>query len=264
MPYCLFFCFLSATVLVKAQEKRVVLYGNIKAEVNEIQDVTIQNITSLRGAISDVSGYFSIPVQINDTLLFSALQFKKKTIVIDASILKSKSITVVMQEVDNKLDEVVVMPYNLTGNLTKDANLLKKEVVTASTLGLPNAYVVKMTQSERMLIEADRGKMVTILPLYIGVNTHKLLNKLSGRTKMLKESVARDEKNEVIAQLKRFFPDSVIASKLKIPAIRVNEFIYYSEVDTNFRTIMETNEVLKIWEFLKIKSVAFRKENELE
>ncbi len=43
------------------------------------------------------------------------------------------------EEFVNELDEVVVRPYNLSGDLNRDMQQMKTDpVVTASTLGLPN------------------------------------------------------------------------------------------------------------------------------
>ncbi len=267
VSYSLLLYFLCTVFTVKAQDSRMPLNGNIKAITNEIQDVNVQNITSGKGTISDGYGFFSIVVALNDTLIFSAIQFKKKIIIVDASILQSKNIVVPMEEADNQLNEVIVMPYNLTGDLTKD--LKTEKVVVAATLGLPNAYVVKMTQNQRLLAEADGGGWIGPVNGGLGgvggtVNLHKILNRVTGRTKMLKERVARDEKNVLIEKIFDIFPDSIIVEKLKIPELRVNEFIYFCEADPNFTSIVTTNDALKIWDFLAFKSVVFRKENELE
>jgi len=267
LSYSLLLCFLGAVFTVKAQDNRMTLKGNIKAITNEIQDVSVQNITSGKGTISDGYGFFSIAVALNDTLIFSAIQFKKKTIIVEASILQSKSIIVPMEEAENQLNEVIVMPYNLTGDLTKD--LKTEKVVVAATLGLPNAYVVKMTQSQRLLAEADGGGWLGPVNGGLGgvggsLNLHKILNRISGRTKMLKERVAFDDKNIIIEELVNFFSDTIMTQELKIPTIRINEFAYFCEADINFSALIQSNDQLKLWEFLKRKSLTFRKVNDLD
>tara|TARA_R110002051_G_scaffold241712_1_gene302101 strand:- start:69696 stop:70511 length:816 start_codon:yes stop_codon:yes gene_type:complete len=252
---------------VKAQELRQLLQGNIKSFTDEVQDVTVQNISSGKGTISDGYGFFSIAVQRNDSIVFSAVQFKKKTLVVTAAMLQSERIIVTLEEANNELDEVIVMPYNLTGDLAKD--MKTQNVVVAATLGLPNAYVQKKTQSERLLAEADGGNWIKSAGAGYGgaggsINLHKILNRISGRTKMLKKRVARDERNVVIEDLLHFFPDSVLHSELKIPEGRVYEFVYFCEADTNFSPLMQANDLIKVWEFLRLKSILFRKENDLE
>lgn len=256
-----------AAMAVKAQDNRQILSGNIKAFNDEIQDVTVQNITSGKGTISDAYGFFAIAVQFNDSLVFSAVQFKKKTLVVNAEILNSKHIFVMLEEATNELDEVIVMPYNLTGDLTKD--MKTQNVVVAATLGLPNAYVKKKTQSERLLVEADGGSWVKAVGAGAGsaggtVNLHKILNRISGRTKMLKKRVAQDEKNVIVENIVHVFQDSVFRKKLKIPEIRIYEFLYFCEADDNFSNLLQSNDEIKLWEFLQQKSLVFRKENDIE
>ena len=121
-------------------------------------DVHIMNTSAGNATISDEEGEFSIDVTLGDTLLFSAVQYKRKSLVISASILESKIAFITLEEFVNELDEVVVRPYNLSGDLIRDMQQMKIDaVVTASTLGLPNAYVKPMMQSERLLREASLG-----------------------------------------------------------------------------------------------------------
>ncbi|MDP5231481.1 MAG: carboxypeptidase-like regulatory domain-containing protein [Cellulophaga sp.] len=256
-----------AVIAAKAQDNRQVLSGNIEAFNEEVQDVTVQNITSGKGTISDGYGFFEIAVQLNDSVVFSAVQFKKKTLVVNTEILSSKRIIVTLEEANNELDEVVVMPYNLTGDLTTDMKTQK--VVVAATLGLPNAYVKKKTQSERLLAEADGGGWIKSAGAGYGgaggtVNLHKILNRISGRTKMLKKRVARDEKNIITENIVEIFSDTIWSKNLKIPETRIYEFVYFCEADEAFTEIIASNDEIKLWEFLVQKSIVFRKENDLE
>src|SRR5690606_36809163 len=119
----------------------------------------VLNTTTNKASITDVEGYFSIAVHLNDTLVFSAVQYQKKILVVSASILESKFISVALEEANIVLDEVVVTPYNLTGELGRDMGRLNVETsVTPASLGLPNAYVKVPTQAERRLFEATSGR----------------------------------------------------------------------------------------------------------
>ena len=48
------------------------------------------------------------------------LQFKDFTIAITEKVITSKRLTVILVEEINKLDEVVILPFDLTGNLNAD------------------------------------------------------------------------------------------------------------------------------------------------
>ena len=233
------------------------LEGKVQNKGNNIPDVHVMNITANKATITDANGNFSISVQLNDTLQFSAVQFKRKTLVVTATVLGSKAMLVPLEEFVNELDEVVVRPYDLTGDISRDMQQLNtSDVVTASTLGLPNAYARDWTQNERKLNEATTGG--GIVPL------NPVLNAITGRTKMLKKRLARDEKYARTGRVRDFYVDSLFIKELRIPQGKIEDFMYFCEVDSVFSGIVDTHDRLKIWEFLKRKSVIYRENNKLE
>lgn len=233
------------------------LQGKVVSETKDIADVHVLNTTTKKATITNAYGYFSIPVRLNDTLVFSAVQFKRKEMVISTSMLESKIIFVTLEEGLTELDEVVVMPYNLSGTLDQDVENLETEpVVTASTLGLPNAYVKPPTKAERELYEAVSG--AGLVPL------NPILNAISGRTKMLKKRLARDKKYARTGRVRAFYADSLFIGELKIPEAKIDDFMYFCEVDTEFSALVDTHDRLKIWSFLRQKSVVYRENNGLE
>ncbi|MEX0274819.1 MAG: hypothetical protein AB3N16_10615, partial [Flavobacteriaceae bacterium] len=140
----------------------------------DVSAIHILNTSIKKATISDARGFFDIRASVGDTLIFSAIQFKRKEVVISEDMLESKMLLVPMEDALTELDEVVVTPYNLTGDMGRDANRLNiTPVVTATSLGLPNAYVRVPTQAERMLFEATSGG--GLLPL------NPILNGISGR-----------------------------------------------------------------------------------
>ncbi|AIZ41659.1 hypothetical protein M666_08755 [Cellulophaga baltica 18] len=244
---------------MQAQDHQVTLEGNVQVVNSELAGIHVQNISTKKATITDGYGFFALAVRLSDTVVFSSVQLKNKEIIITQAILESKQFIVSLEEAENKLEEVVVMPYNLSGDLSKDARGLKLSTVSSSTLGLPNTHVVKMTYNERKLLEADRGTMIKVLPLGFAINTHKILNRISGRTKMLKERIVREEKNNMVAQLMAYYPDSIITKNLKIPDLQLHEFVYFCETDENFDALLKSEDQLLVWEFLERKSIVFLK-----
>ncbi|WP_282115896.1 carboxypeptidase-like regulatory domain-containing protein [Cellulophaga baltica] len=244
---------------MQAQDHQVTLEGNVQVVNSELAGVHVQNISTKKATITDGYGFFALAVRLSDTVVFSSVQLKNKEIIITQAILESKQLIVPLEEAENKLEEVVVMPYNLSGDLSKDARGLKLSTVSSSTLGLPNTHVVKMNYNERKLLEADRGTMIKVLPLGFAINTHKILNRISGRTKMLKERIVREEKNNMVAQLMAYYSDSIITKNLKIPDLQLHEFVYFCETDENFDALLKSEDQLLVWEFLERKSIVFLK-----
>ena len=73
-----------------------------------IEGVHVLNITSSEATITDSDGNFKILATINDELIFSAIQFKRKKIIIDKDVFSSLSLTVYLDEFVNELDEVIL------------------------------------------------------------------------------------------------------------------------------------------------------------
>lgn len=260
----MFLCFFLTLQLLTAQSYFIKsLEGKVLFNSKGIPDVHIMNTSAGNATISDEEGRFTIDVTIGDTLLISAVQYKRKSLVMSASILESSIAYITLEEFVNELDEVVVRPYNLTGDLLRDMQQMKTDpVVTASTLGLPNAYVKPMMQSERLLREASLG------PFSIGMLTsipfNPLINAITGRTKMLKKRVARDKKYLLSQRVRNYYPDSIFVKRLGIPEDNISDFMYYCEVDEHFDSIVATDDHMKILNLLVLKSKAYRKNNSLE
>ncbi|WP_240485017.1 carboxypeptidase-like regulatory domain-containing protein [Arenibacter latericius] len=234
--------------------------GKVYSSDGDVAATHVLNTTTRKAAITDVEGFFTIGVHLNDTLVFSAVQYRKKTMVVTADILESKFISVALEEANIALDEVVVTPYNLTGDLTRDMKRLNiPPPVTASSLGLPNAHVKPLSQSERLLREASMGPIT--LGTFTSIPFNPLINAISGRTKMLKKRVARDKDYARTERVKRFYPDSIFVQVLKIPEDKLDDFLYFCEIDAAFAPIVDTHDKLKIWDYLKGRSVLYRREN---
>ncbi|MGO4920792.1 hypothetical protein [Maribacter spongiicola] len=232
------------------------LEGRVYSDDGDVAATHVLNLTSNRASITDENGYFSIPVRLLDTLEFSAIQYKKKIIVVTMAIYESKLISVGLEEALTELDEVTVTPYNLSGNLLRDLPTLDLDpVVTASTLGLPNAYVKIPTKAERELQAATANPIMSM---------DALLNGISGRTKMLKNRVERNKLYSRTERVRDFYADSVYVKQLSIPLDKIDDFLYYCEVDPRFQEVVDTHSELDIWEYLRKKSLLFREYNALD
>ncbi|NNK76328.1 MAG: hypothetical protein HKP42_09745 [Maribacter sp.] len=230
--------------------------GKVYSESGDVAATHVLNITSDKASITDLKGFFSITASLNDTLVFSAIQFKRKTMVVTQSVLESKMLYVLLEDALTELDEVIVMPYNLSGDMTMDLKRMEiGPVVTASTLDLPNAYVKLPTQAERELFAATANPFMSFDPL---------INAISGRTKMLKKRLARNKKYERTQRVRAFYVDSLFRTEFKIPEYKIDDFMYFCEVDPVFQTLVDSHDKIKIWEYMRKKSVDYRKNNGLD
>lgn len=133
--------------------------------------------------------------------------------------LESRLITSTPEDQLTELDEVIVTPYNLRGEIAKDIGRLKTNpALLAESLGLPNAHVPIPTQVERQLFEATSGGASSPVNL--------ILNGISGLTKMLKVRVARNKLYEGTLKVRDFYADALYRTKLRIPIDKIDDFLY--------------------------------------
>ena len=239
------------------QDNTVILKGTVSNAKNDVSDVLIVNLNTQQSPITDSSGLFSIEVRLKDSLRISAVQYLPKEIIINESYLNSSFITIHLIENIIDLKEVTVTPYNLTGELDRDIDRLDiKPTITSYTLGLQNADVTKMSQSERLLQEADRGKYVKLATtdeygkvfeilgyaaLTVVINTHKIANRVSGRTKSLEEMVERDEKKQLEKEIIDKFSKQTMSENFKIPVSNIEGFLTYCLSQPDFIELKNAN-----------------------
>ena len=255
--------FLSCLCALGQDVRTKELRGQVVSLGGDVVGVVVQNTASQRAVITDIGGYFAIDAKLNDTLVFSAVQYRRKILPVTQVLLNTSFFTVSLEEFVNELDEVVVKPYNLTGDLDKDLeNLTLEKDVSAEALNLPNADVKIITQSERKLQEASSGMYSISRPLAVGLNP--IINAITGRSKMLKNRVKVDKKYARTQRVQEFYVDSLFLTVLKIPIEKIDDFMYFCEVDAAFQSAVDSKDKLKIWDFMVEKSRIYRRENELD
>lgn len=248
-----FFC-------ANSQEFNTKIEGRVYSKNGDVAAIHVSNTSRNRGTITDVNGFFNITARLNDTLVFSAVQFKKKEVVVSLEILKSKKLEVLLVESLTQLNEVVVMPYNLSGELFRDVSGLQiGPLKTAATENLPNANVIPLTQSQRKLFAATLWDCDCV-----GIKLDPLMNYFSGRTKMLNKRVAQNEQIVLTNQVRKYYSDSLYIKDLKIPKKNIDDFVHFCELDSSYNTIARDSDKLKIWEYLKKKSLKYRENNKLD
>lgn len=224
------------------------IQGKVTAS-SDIDRIHIINKTANKFTITNDNGVFNISASENDTILISAIQYKPIEIIVSPQIIQSKFISVDLTDKITELDEVVVGKI-LTGNLLSDIeNSEVKPELNFYDLGIPGYTGKQKTQSERRLHEATSGSgLVPLTPM---------LNWLSGRTKKLKEQIARENLDnalgDTISDLSEmlFDIDNLEESKRM-------EFFYSVTDDSKFLPLCKLDNDFKMLEFLQQKLKEFK------
>jgi hypothetical protein len=246
-------------VLASSSIHSQTIEGRVLNAEEDVANVHVFNLTTNKATITSTDGYFSIAAKLKDTIRFSAIQFTRKELVVNKAMLDG-FIVVKLSTSLTELEEVVVWPYMLSGDLLKDMDSIEIEAtITASTLDLPNANVKERIQSERLLYTARTWDYKVV-----SVKLDPLINAISGRTKMLKKRVARDLKESRYNKLYDNLDKSFLVNELKIPGDRIYDFYYYCESDSSFDSIVQLKVKGDILHYMVSKSIAYRKNNSLD
>lgn len=237
------------------QAQRQEIKGKLIAN-DDVEGIHILNKTASKYTLSDDKGLFSIEAKATDTLFISSLIYNNKEIVISKEHENSNSIEIKLEEKVSELDKVIVGKI-LTGSLQSDLeNSDAKTEINFYDLGIPGNTQLPLTQNEKKLHDADGGSWGH-LGLGFGVNFHKLLNKISGRTKKLKDIVELDDRDKCINRL-RIDYESIIFENDTLPKNLRDEYFLFSQEDENFLNLCKKDNDIELLEFLQQKLKAYR------
>ena len=244
-------------LIAKAQDvQRIEVNGRIIVDSPDIEGVTVFNASSNKGTITDEEGKFSILVTLNDRLEFSALQFENFVVVITQDIIDSKALTVVLVEEVNKLPEVIILPYGLTGNLTVDAIRAKtfNPNLDALYFGLDNLDKIDFTDD---YISGVRNTAMPDNRFYYAADAIKIIGLLV--KPLFKSKKNRDEATLASDRdiVEKYSPEYLM-DKLNIPKHQMNEFIYFVEDSGMDKTLLEDGKELQFLEYIIKKSKEFQ------
>ncbi|MCU4189701.1 carboxypeptidase-like regulatory domain-containing protein [Flavobacterium sp. HXWNR29] len=234
----LFFFFIFPMFIFSQND--TLIKGKVVSESNSLEGIHIFNISQKTGEITDARGYFNIKVKISDTLQFSAVHLKATQYIIKQNDLKEELIFVQMKSLISELDEIT---------LTKYKN------INAVSLGIVPANQKTYTPAERKVRTATTGLL------------DPLINWASGRTKMLKNQVVVEGKEQLQAKTSDYFERKYFLETLNIPEEYVDGFLFYIVDNERYaRAMKDKNKTMATFilselavEYLKLKEIEIEK-----
>ncbi|WP_055435084.1 hypothetical protein [Lacinutrix algicola] len=258
MKPLLFLLFFSlATVSMFAQDiSRIEVKGKIIVDVDDVENITVYNTTSNKGTVTDSIGNFVIKVALNDEIRVSSVQLIPFTTKITEPVIDTKVLKIYLKEYVNTLDEVVLLPYDLTGDLATDAKNAKVSDAIVFEFGsfenfeMPDDYHSKVdniaigTQNDRQRFQADGMAIIGLLSNWIFKNKNK--------------KAKTDPRLETpVSSVSYAFSPSYFIENYNIPGDRVQGFIGFIEESHFDDTLLEPKNELKLIEYLFEKSKVF-------
>ncbi|GHA39851.1 hypothetical protein GCM10007103_21570 [Salinimicrobium marinum] len=236
------FCLLSHAFAFSQETK--LLQGKIHAD-SSLTDVYINiiNLSGETGTVNAPSGNFEIDVAVNDSLLFSSVQYEPVKIKVSEEIFERGFLNIWLKENVNELAEVQISNIDLTGNLSTDLSNI--QIFDQSTVGIAFSTSKHMAPVERHLSTAKSSPLIY------------LLNTLNGDLKMLKKA----RNNELLAMMADkgmgTMPIEFYTEDLKLPEHEIINFVYFCTESPEYESLLADPKRLELIEFYKEKAPEF-------
>lgn len=251
------------SISVNAQiTQRVKTNGRIIVSANDVEGVTVYNTSSNKGTITNDKGEFELEVRLNDIIEISALQFEKFTVKIDEKILNNRYFTVYLMERINKLDEVIITPYDmLSGNIIVDVKSIEtfNPDLNSIYFGVNDIYSYDFTDDYKSEVVN-----IAMVPKQFQYSPD-LVKILGGFLKPVFKDKRNDEKKKLKQitglELSDLYGKEFLSHTFNVPEDELEEFISFVEASNfNYNLLSKGNE-LELIEHLYGKSKQFLKDN---
>ena len=240
--------FILVTVTASSQQlARVMVGGQIIVPVGDDPGgIVVYNNSAQRGTVTSEAGTFDIAVARNDELVIQSLQFAPITIIVDAGIVSSRRISITLRETVNVLDEIIVRPYDLTGDIVADVNRVRTIDPVPFTGGqikaednAPDRY----TTPENIAIDDMRWRYVL-----------NFINIFKAIFDKKDEPIERSAEQELAAM----YSNEFFQQNLDIKRENINDFMDYVSENGLTKPMLEQGNELALIQFLLQKRDAFK------
>jgi len=246
--------------------ERIPINGKIIVSTEDKEGVTVYNSSSNRGTVTDKGGYFKINVALGDVIEFGALQFQDFKVSISEKVLNSKRLTVILVEEVNKLDEVVILPFDLTGNFNTDLENVRTYNVSLDDVYFGLDHIEDFEFSADYKTKADNLAFNEYNP-----RVENMLNLVNVAGFLLKQVVDFDinkKKTKKEKELKKTpfkqaldaYSINFIHTNFNIPLTQVEAFTEYVEKEGVDESLFEKDKELQLLERVSQLSKLFLKE----
>lgn len=261
--------FIVPFVGLSQQIERVMVEGVITAPPGEdLEAISIYNVSSQKGTITNENGEFSLEVGVNDRVLFSALQFQKFTVIVDEGIVANKVMKIYVNPAILQLDEIIVRPHDLTGNIIVDASRIKtSDPLAAMNLSWEDLnYGFEFSDDKSSGVENSGMREVPSAGLNIlypfVLLADLIFKKSDSKPKKLNPLDEMKLDDASFVALNQRFQKSYFTDVLLLPEERIENFIYFIIENGFTADLLKENNELKLMDFLEKQSKIYLKTTE--
>ena len=260
----LFVFFLMISPCLVSQEiERIKIEGRVTAPIGEdIEGVSIYNVLSQKGTITTPEGKFELSVAENDRLAITALQFATFIVIVDKGVIDSKKIGIYLNPVVNQLEEVIVRPYDLLGNVIADvsrirtANILPNWDLSYSSL----EFGYEFSADQYSVVDGNKAEEAFFNGQeQYGLDFVGLAGLLFPKKRKKSIQEIKDERGLIAKNLRQRFSNIYISDVFGISEESANDYIYFSEENGMYRDLLKSMNEILLLDFMYQKSEAYKK-----
>ena len=241
---------------------RVSIDGVITAPKGEsVEGINVYNSSSQKGTVTDIDGKFSLAVAKNDRVLVTAIQYQSFTIIIDYGVVDNKRMAVYLNPAINQLEEVIVRPYDLTGNVIVDVRSIKTSVATVqmdlSYETLEFGYKFRPDRQTKIQGNAAEAALNNE-GVTNGINLSSVIGLFFKKKPSKKDSF--NDSQTVDSALQQRFPGHFINEHFGVPVAQVSDFLYFAKDNGLEPGLLKTGNEMQLLEFLSVQSKKYLEE----
>jgi len=250
------FIFLGILTSISQNQERS-LHGTILYRNAPIADVTIYNLSTKLGTISNKNGEFSIIIHPKDTLSISHIEYINRKIIVTKEIRQQASIILHLEIKTNYLDTVEIKNHTLSGSLFTDAESISKDSLLKAARYINEIIKISKHSSKNTEVYNRSASYVNdVDPI-----------KMNGAGASVRIPIP-DKENELRRELRRKkstpekiiidFGENYFIETLHIPKDKIFNFLTYCEFKGIFK-FYNNGEYIKVIDILTTESKSFNK-----
>lgn len=233
----LLFVFYISFTAAQDDERRLLMGKVIYKNINVANEYVINSMTE-KATITNENGEFSIAVKVGDELIFTAVNYQYKIVLITPEILEKNRLIVAVNEKVTQLDEVVITPDDPERYLqVKNEEFKEYEYEIDRTTQVQN---IALSQQERGMQD--------------GINFVNIFRAIFKANEAEQEQGPKLKVSEVLRQV---YDDAFFVTDLKIPQDKIDAFLFYCDTQMPATTLLKKENEFQLIDSLVNHSKTF-------
>jgi hypothetical protein len=248
---------LFSSILIAQEKERTLVNGKIIVpEEDTPEGMTIFNRNTARGTISNPDGEFKLSVALNDTVVFSSIQFEEFRVVVEEGVINSGEMNVFLTESVTELPEVLLSDNKLSGDIRVDVSRIAVSDPDVPRYSAAELEALNVRRQSDSLMGPGRNAALAAgnTRLVNGLNFVNIFKFLVG-AEVENNPFTKQELDE---KLRDLYDDEFFRTNLDIEKDKINDFIYYVTDHGLDNDLLEDGNELNLIEFLIEKSKEYK------